>query len=256
MSRSTRDRMRELVPSLVDELVDSLTDTADDALVQAAMAHLNLVMIHPFRDGNGRLARARRGRRENRKPRPQAARRARTAPTGRSDQGASLRPRVGPCGDPGGAPGGPEADSRPVPVATGSVGAADPDQTDQTTVAAARYRQFRGTPRRTPWRYWPIARRMTSDTLVSSSAAQEEFALELRIAGRLPAYSASVCASTGRLPVRGAVIGQSRQTRTTARSSLWAAATRSMSVRAPWRNPLVTKRSASPRSRSMPTARS
>ncbi|TAK70344.1 MAG: Fic family protein [Actinomycetota bacterium] len=47
-----------LVPSLVDELVESLTSTANDALVQAAMAHLNLVMIHPFRDGNGRLARA------------------------------------------------------------------------------------------------------------------------------------------------------------------------------------------------------
>lgn len=27
------------------------------ALVRAAMAHLNLVMIHPFRDGNGRMAR-------------------------------------------------------------------------------------------------------------------------------------------------------------------------------------------------------
>jgi Fic family protein len=27
------------------------------ALVKAAMAHLNLVMIHPFRDGNGRMAR-------------------------------------------------------------------------------------------------------------------------------------------------------------------------------------------------------
>ncbi|MCZ3385783.1 MAG: Fic family protein [Actinomycetia bacterium] len=48
----------DLVPNLVDELVGALTDTADDALVQAAMAHLNLVMIHPFRDGNGRLARA------------------------------------------------------------------------------------------------------------------------------------------------------------------------------------------------------
>jgi len=48
----------EMVPSLVDELVDSLTDATDEALVQAAMAHLNLVMIHPFRDGNGRLARA------------------------------------------------------------------------------------------------------------------------------------------------------------------------------------------------------
>jgi len=27
-------------------------------MVRAAMAHLNLVMIHPFRDGNGRMARA------------------------------------------------------------------------------------------------------------------------------------------------------------------------------------------------------
>ncbi len=50
--------LAEHVPGLVDELVDLLTSTADDALVQAAMAHLNLVMIHPFRDGNGRLARA------------------------------------------------------------------------------------------------------------------------------------------------------------------------------------------------------
>jgi Fic family protein len=30
----------------------------DDSLVRGAMAHLNLVMIHPFRDGNGRMARA------------------------------------------------------------------------------------------------------------------------------------------------------------------------------------------------------
>ena len=26
-------------------------------MIRAAMAHLNLVMIHPFRDGNGRMAR-------------------------------------------------------------------------------------------------------------------------------------------------------------------------------------------------------
>jgi Fic family protein len=31
---------------------------ARQVLVQAAMAHLNLVMIHPFKDGNGRMARA------------------------------------------------------------------------------------------------------------------------------------------------------------------------------------------------------
>jgi Fic family protein len=45
----------------VGELIDSMLDTLrqDDAptLVRAAMAHLNLVMIHPFRDGNGRMAR-------------------------------------------------------------------------------------------------------------------------------------------------------------------------------------------------------
>lgn len=49
----------ELVPELMAELAERLND-ADDAppLVCAAMAHLNLVMIHPFRDGNGRMARA------------------------------------------------------------------------------------------------------------------------------------------------------------------------------------------------------
>lgn len=49
----------EDVPALVAELTDDLAvDTSADPLVQAAMAHLNLVMIHPFRDGNGRMARA------------------------------------------------------------------------------------------------------------------------------------------------------------------------------------------------------
>lgn len=48
----------ELVPGLVDELVDQLQGCADVAPpVRAAMAHLNLAMIHPFRDGNGRMAR-------------------------------------------------------------------------------------------------------------------------------------------------------------------------------------------------------
>jgi Fic family protein len=52
------------VPVLMDQLVDHLNavDTANGMesvhrLVPAAMAHLNLVMIHPFRDGNGRMAR-------------------------------------------------------------------------------------------------------------------------------------------------------------------------------------------------------
>lgn len=46
------------VPGLIDELVDALNEPAEEpAMVRAGMAHLNLVMIHPFRDGNGRMAR-------------------------------------------------------------------------------------------------------------------------------------------------------------------------------------------------------
>lgn len=46
------------VPGLVDELVGQLASASDvPPLVRAAMAHLNLAMIHPFRDGNGRMAR-------------------------------------------------------------------------------------------------------------------------------------------------------------------------------------------------------
>lgn len=49
----------DLVPELMRSLSESLsTPTADDPLVRGEMAHLNLVMIHPFRDGNGRMARA------------------------------------------------------------------------------------------------------------------------------------------------------------------------------------------------------
>ena len=50
----------EQVPALMRELSSRLATArdADDPLVRAAMAHLNLVMIHPFRDGNGRMARA------------------------------------------------------------------------------------------------------------------------------------------------------------------------------------------------------
>ncbi len=49
----------ERVSQLVDELVQYLrgTEDSDHILVKAAMAHLNLVMIHPFSDGNGRMAR-------------------------------------------------------------------------------------------------------------------------------------------------------------------------------------------------------
>lgn len=46
------------VPGLMTELVDSLNDNGDLApVVAAGMAHLNFVMIHPHRDGNGRMAR-------------------------------------------------------------------------------------------------------------------------------------------------------------------------------------------------------
>jgi Fic family protein len=48
----------ELVPGLVAELVASVRSEGDTpALVRAAMAHLNLTLIHPFSDGNGRMAR-------------------------------------------------------------------------------------------------------------------------------------------------------------------------------------------------------
>jgi Fic family protein len=48
----------EEVPSLIDALISQLQgDDELPAMVRGAMAHLNLVMIHPFRDGNGRMAR-------------------------------------------------------------------------------------------------------------------------------------------------------------------------------------------------------
>jgi Fic family protein len=46
------------VPGLIKELVHDLSfDEQTPVLVRAAMAHLNLVMVHPFRDGNGRMSR-------------------------------------------------------------------------------------------------------------------------------------------------------------------------------------------------------
>jgi Fic family protein len=47
----------EEVPGLMADYVASLQAGGSTPLVRAAMAHLNLVMIHPFRDGNGRMAR-------------------------------------------------------------------------------------------------------------------------------------------------------------------------------------------------------
>jgi Fic family protein len=48
----------DLVPGLMSELVGFLNTPHDQPIVKAAMAHLNLTMIHPFSDGNGRMARA------------------------------------------------------------------------------------------------------------------------------------------------------------------------------------------------------
>jgi Fic family protein len=45
------------VPALIEELVERLNGPCNQRIVQAAMGHLDLVMIHPFRDGNGRMAR-------------------------------------------------------------------------------------------------------------------------------------------------------------------------------------------------------
>lgn len=49
----------ELVPPLVHELLTFLNEAPSSmpSIVKGAMAHLNLVMIHPFSDGNGRMAR-------------------------------------------------------------------------------------------------------------------------------------------------------------------------------------------------------
>ena len=48
----------ERVPDLIAAMIAELEASDAPVLVRAAMAHLNLVMIHPFRDGNGRMARA------------------------------------------------------------------------------------------------------------------------------------------------------------------------------------------------------
>ena len=46
------------VPDLISELVSALNSDRDDAaIIRGAMSHLNLVLIHPFSDGNGRMAR-------------------------------------------------------------------------------------------------------------------------------------------------------------------------------------------------------
>jgi Fic family protein len=46
------------VPQLMEEIVDWLEgDQEIDVVVRAALAHLNVTSVHPFRDGNGRISR-------------------------------------------------------------------------------------------------------------------------------------------------------------------------------------------------------
>ena len=48
---------RDELEDLIEELVHQVNDDGPDPLIRAAMAHLNLTLIHPFEDGNGRMAR-------------------------------------------------------------------------------------------------------------------------------------------------------------------------------------------------------
>jgi Fic family protein len=49
----------DAVVPLMDEVVDWLAadDPETDVVLKAAMAHLNVISVHPFRDGNGRISR-------------------------------------------------------------------------------------------------------------------------------------------------------------------------------------------------------
>ncbi|MCA8932941.1 MAG: Fic family protein [Rhodospirillaceae bacterium] len=49
---------RDRLEPLVDELLDTINgETGVPAVLKAALAHLNLTLLHPFSDGNGRAAR-------------------------------------------------------------------------------------------------------------------------------------------------------------------------------------------------------
>lgn len=64
INEATEERVYEgpdalAVPGLINELINFLNEPTDcPVVVKAAMAHLNFTMIHPFKDGNGRMARA------------------------------------------------------------------------------------------------------------------------------------------------------------------------------------------------------
>ena len=48
---------RDIVEPLIEELIAFVNNSPAPTLIGAAMAHLNLTLIHPFSDGNGRMAR-------------------------------------------------------------------------------------------------------------------------------------------------------------------------------------------------------
>lgn len=48
---------RDELEDLLSEVLASVNERGGDPIVRAAMAHLNLALVHPFSDGNGRMAR-------------------------------------------------------------------------------------------------------------------------------------------------------------------------------------------------------
>ena len=48
---------RDEIDRLIDEMLAQIAGSTAPPMVTAAMAHLNLALIHPFSDGNGRMAR-------------------------------------------------------------------------------------------------------------------------------------------------------------------------------------------------------
>ena len=48
---------RSALEPLIRETLDQLNTSGGPTMIRAAMAHLNLVLVHPFSDGNGRMAR-------------------------------------------------------------------------------------------------------------------------------------------------------------------------------------------------------
>lgn len=48
---------RDEIDTLMAELLAAVNEGSGNPIVRAAMAHLNVVLVHPFSDGNGRMAR-------------------------------------------------------------------------------------------------------------------------------------------------------------------------------------------------------